>query len=113
MEDFDWSASITLDRARLLDAVFSLEFLDRHEHVLNHGGPKRRRVGKSFFAQAPGLRRAQSFSAPDRLRALHPRCPDFLQGPDPGQSGQLRWTAPSGLSSRPTCSSSMTWVSMA
>ena len=28
-----WSASITLDR-RLLDAVFSLEFLDRHEHVL-------------------------------------------------------------------------------
>ena len=33
LEDFDWSASITLDR-RLLDAVFSLEFLDRHEHVL-------------------------------------------------------------------------------
>ena len=32
LEDFDWSASITLDR-RLLDAVFSLEFLDRHEHV--------------------------------------------------------------------------------
>ena len=29
LEDFDWSASITLDR-RLLDAVFSLEFLDRH-----------------------------------------------------------------------------------
>ena len=33
LEDFDWSASITLDR-RLLDAVFSLEFLDKHEHVL-------------------------------------------------------------------------------
>ena len=30
LDDFDWSASITLDR-RLLDAVFSLEFLDKHE----------------------------------------------------------------------------------
>ena len=30
-EDFDWSASITLDR-RLLDAVVLLEFLGRHEH---------------------------------------------------------------------------------
>ena len=38
LEDFDWSASITLDR-RLLDAVFSLEFLDRHEHVLLVGPP--------------------------------------------------------------------------
>ena len=27
LEDFDWSASITLDR-RLLDAVFSMEFLE-------------------------------------------------------------------------------------
>ncbi len=33
LEDFDWSASITLDR-RLLYAVCSLEFLDKHEHVL-------------------------------------------------------------------------------
>ena len=33
LEDFNWSALITLER-RLLDAVFSLEFLDRHEHVL-------------------------------------------------------------------------------
>ena len=32
LEDFDWSASITLDR-RLLDAVFSLQFLLKHEHV--------------------------------------------------------------------------------
>ena len=31
-KDLDWSASITLDR-RLLDAVFSLEFLDKYEHV--------------------------------------------------------------------------------
>ena len=30
---FDWSASITLDR-RLLDVVFSLPFLLKHEHVL-------------------------------------------------------------------------------
>ena len=36
---------------RLLDAVFSLEFLDRHEHVLLVGPAG---VGKSFFAQALG-----------------------------------------------------------
>ena len=34
LEDFDWSASITLDR-RLLDAVFSLQFLLKHEHVIH------------------------------------------------------------------------------
>ena len=39
LEDFDWSASITL------------EFLDRHEHVLLVGPAG---VGKSFFAQALG-----------------------------------------------------------
>ena len=39
-----------LDR-RLLDAVFSLEFLDRHEHVLLVGPAG---VGKSFPAQALG-----------------------------------------------------------
>ena len=50
LEDFDWSASITLDR-RLLDAVFSLEFLDKHEHVLLVGPAG---VGKSFQAQALG-----------------------------------------------------------
>ena len=33
LEDFDWSASVTLDR-RLLDAAFSLQFLDRNEHIL-------------------------------------------------------------------------------
>lgn len=33
LEDFDWTAQITVDR-RLLDAVFSLDFLNRHEHVL-------------------------------------------------------------------------------
>ena len=50
LEDFDWSASITLDR-RLLDAVFSLEFLDKHEHVLLVGPAG---IGKSFMAQALG-----------------------------------------------------------
>ena len=50
LEDFDWSASITLDR-RLLDAVCSLEFLDKHEHVLLVGPAG---VGKSFLAQALG-----------------------------------------------------------
>jgi len=33
LEDFDWTAEITVDR-RLLDAVFSLDFINRHEHVL-------------------------------------------------------------------------------
>ena len=50
LEDFDWSASITMDR-RLLDAAFSLEFLARHEHVLLVGPAG---VGKSFLAQALG-----------------------------------------------------------
>ena len=56
LEDFDWSASITLDR-RLLDAVFSLEFLDRHEHVLLVGPAG---VGKSFLAQALGYSAVRS-----------------------------------------------------
>ena len=48
--------SITLDR-RLLDAVFSLEFLDRHEHVLLLGPAG---VGKSFLAQALGYAAVRS-----------------------------------------------------
>ena len=50
LEDFDWSAQITLDR-RLLDAACSLQFLDRREHVLLVGPVG---VGKSFLAQALG-----------------------------------------------------------
>ena len=50
LEDFDWTSSITLDR-RLIDAAFSLEFLDKHEHVLLMGPAG---VGKSFIAQALG-----------------------------------------------------------
>lgn len=50
LEDFDWTAQITVER-RLLDAVFSLDFISRHEHVLFVGPVG---VGKSFLAQALG-----------------------------------------------------------
>jgi DNA replication protein DnaC len=50
LEDFDWSAHITLDR-RLLDAACSLDFVQRHEHVLLVGPVG---VGKTFLAQALG-----------------------------------------------------------
>jgi DNA replication protein DnaC len=50
LEDFDWSAEVTVDR-RLMEAAFSLDFLDRHEHVLFVGPVG---VGKSFLAQALG-----------------------------------------------------------
>jgi DNA replication protein DnaC len=50
LEDFDWSAQVTLDR-RLLDTVFSLEFLQRHENVILVGPVG---VGKSFLVQAIG-----------------------------------------------------------
>ena len=50
LEDFDWSATITLDR-RLLDAAFSLQFLDLKQHVLLVGPVG---IGKSFLAQALG-----------------------------------------------------------
>ncbi|MEK7215738.1 MAG: IS21-like element helper ATPase IstB [Chloroflexota bacterium] len=51
LEDFDWTARITMDR-RLLDAVFSLDFLQRKEHVLFVGPVG---VGKTFLAQALGF----------------------------------------------------------
>jgi len=50
LEDFDWTAQVTVDR-RLVDAAFSLDFLGRHEHVLFVGPVG---VGKSFLAQALG-----------------------------------------------------------
>ena len=56
MEDFDWSASVRLDR-RLLDAAFSMEFLARNEHVLLVGPAG---VGKSFLAQALGYAAVRS-----------------------------------------------------
>jgi len=50
LDDFDWTAGVTLDR-RLVDTAFSLDFLSRHEHVLFVGPVG---VGKSFLAQALG-----------------------------------------------------------
>ena len=72
LEDFDWSASITLDR-RLLDAVFSLEFLAKHEHVLLVGPAG---VGKTFLAQGLGYtavragRSVRFLHADDFFRAM-------------------------------------------
>lgn len=56
LEDFDWDAGIKLDR-RLIDLVFSLDFLNRHEHVLFVGPVG---VGKSFLAQALGYAAARA-----------------------------------------------------
>ena len=64
LEDFDWSASITPDR-RLLDAVFSLEFLAKHEHALLVGPAG---VGKTFLAQALGYTAVRAGHA---VRFLH------------------------------------------
>lgn len=50
LEDFDWTAKIQLDR-RLLQQLFSLEFLTRHHHCLFVGPVG---VGKTFLAQALG-----------------------------------------------------------
>jgi DNA replication protein DnaC len=51
LDEFDWSAQIQVDR-RQLQAVFSLAFLQRHEHVLFVGPVG---VGKTFLAQALGV----------------------------------------------------------
>ena len=94
LEDFDWSASITVDR-RLLDAAFSLEFLDKHEHVLLVGPAG---VGKSFHGSGPGLRRGTApdtpcvSSTPTAFSKLWPK-PEWT----------TPWTAPSGPSCPPTC----------
>jgi len=56
LEYFDLDAGIKLDR-RLIDQVFSLEFLNRHEHVLFVGPVG---VGKSFLAQAVGYAAARA-----------------------------------------------------
>jgi DNA replication protein DnaC len=50
LEQFDWSASIQVDR-RQLQALFTLEFLARKEHVVLVGPVG---VGKTFLAQALG-----------------------------------------------------------
>ena len=96
LEDFDWSASITLDR-RLLDAVFSLEFLDKHEHVLLVGPAG---VGKSFLAQALGYSAIRAghtvrFShADDFFKAMaQARVDNSVDGFRPGgRQPDRRWT---------------------
>lgn len=65
LEDFDWSAQITVDR-RLLDAVFSLSFLARHEHVIMCGPAG---VGKTFLAQALGYAVVRSGNSARFIRA--------------------------------------------
>ncbi len=65
LEDFDWTAGITVDR-RLIDLVFSLDFLNRHEHVLFVGPVG---VGKSFLAQGLGYAVARSGHSVRFIRA--------------------------------------------
>ena len=50
LQDFNWESGVTIDR-QLVDTVFSLDFLNRQEHVLLVGPVG---VGKSFLAQALG-----------------------------------------------------------
>jgi DNA replication protein DnaC len=50
LEDFDWSVPVQLDR-RKLQAVFTLQFLAHHQHVLFVGPVG---VGKTLLAQALG-----------------------------------------------------------
>jgi DNA replication protein DnaC len=50
LEEFDWTSQVTLNR-RLLDPVFSPEFLQRHESVILVGPVG---IGKSFLVQAIG-----------------------------------------------------------
>ena len=81
LEDFDWSASIILDRRlhrrRLLPGISGT----RHEHVLLVGPAG---VGKSFLAHALCYASVQGRTH----RAFHPRR-RLLQDYDLGQSRQL------------------------
>src|SRR5438552_18949954 len=68
LERFDWSAKISIDKARLTD-LFGLHFIERHENV-TFCGPVG--VGKSFLAQALGHAACRAgyrvlFSRADRL----------------------------------------------
>jgi DNA replication protein len=56
LQSFDWNAAIRVDR-RQLQAIFTLEFLARHQHVLFVGPVG---VGKTFLAQALGCAAARA-----------------------------------------------------
>ena len=103
LEDFDQSAAITLDR-RLLHAVFSLEFLSRHERVLLVGPVG---VGRTFLAHAPGY---AAVRASHTVRFCH--ADDFFRSmATPGSTTPSN--GPSDSSSPRTCSSWTTWASTA
>ena len=94
LDDFDWSASITLDR-RLLDAVFSLEFLDKHEHVLLVGPAG---VDRPAWARVSWLRLSAILpSVPDTPSASSTPTTSSRPWLKPGST--TRWIAPSGPSS--------------
>ena len=103
LEDFDWSVAITLDR-RLLDAVFSLEFLSRHEPVLLVGPAG---VGKTFLAQALGF---SAIRAGHTVRFCH--ADDFFRAMTQARVDNSvdRTFVPSAPSSPRTCSSWTTWA---
>ena len=102
LEDFDWSASITLDR-RLLDAAFSLQFLDRNEHVLLVG-PVRR------GARASSLRLSDMLPSEPAIPSAS-YMPTTSSGPWLRPGSTTPRTKPSGPSSPRTCSSSTISVS--
>ena len=81
LEDFDWSAAITLDR-RLLDAVFSLEFLAKHEHVLLVG-PRRVSARASWPRPWASLPYAPGYT----VRFVH--SDDFFRAMGQAKSRQL------------------------
>ena len=93
LEDFDWTAPITMDH-RLLDAAFSLEFIAKHEHVLL--------VGPAGWARAswprPWAIRPSGRDTPSVSPTLMISSRPWSR---PGWT--TRWTAPSGPSWLLTC----------
>ena len=101
LEDFDWSASITLDR-RLLDAAFSLQFLDRNEHVLL--------VGPVGVGRASSLRPSDMLPSELGIPSAS-YMPTTSSGPWLRPGSTTPRTRPSAPSSPRICSSSTTSVS--
>ena len=95
--DFDWAAETTVDR-HLLNAAFSLDFLNRHEHVIFVGPVG---VGKSFLAQALAMLRYAldiASTSPELTLCLEPW---------PSQGSTTPWGGPFTPFSVLTCSSWM------